>query len=62
MLPMLTYPLLVPVLMGSMHVSTVLLAGAPLGDPEMLWIKMMLGFDAAFTAASLVLVEYVLVG
>jgi heme exporter protein B len=62
MLPMLTYPMLVPVLMGSMHVSTVLLGGAPMGAPEILWIKMMLGFDAAFTAASLVLVEHVLVG
>jgi heme exporter protein B len=59
MLPMLTYPALVPVLMGSMQLTMMLIAGKPL-DAE--WMKLLVGFDVVFTAASLTLVEVVLVG
>lgn len=62
MLPMLTYPMLVPVLIASMHLTTILLGGAPIGPDEMPWVKILIGFNAAYTAACLVLVEFVLVG
>jgi heme exporter protein B len=61
MLPMLTYPALVPVLMGSMQLTVSLMAGKPFGPETMPWLKLLAGFDVVFTAASLVLVEIVLV-
>lgn len=62
MLPMLTYPLLVPALMSSMELTSGLLAGQPITADQFSWVKMLVGFDAAFTTASLVFVETVLVG
>jgi heme exporter protein B len=62
MLPMLTYPALVPVLMGSMQLTMALIAGKPFGEETVPWLKLLVGFDVVFTAASLTLVEVVLVG
>ncbi|HTS31963.1 MAG TPA: heme exporter protein CcmB [Bryobacteraceae bacterium] len=62
MLPMLTYPALVPVLMGSMRLTIALVAGQPFGDETIPWLKILTGFDVVFTAATLVLVETILVG
>jgi heme exporter protein B len=62
MLPMLTYPALVPVLMGSMQLTMTLMSGKPIGPDMIAWLKLLVGFDVVFTAASLVLVEIVLVG
>jgi heme exporter protein B len=62
MLPMLTYPILVPALMGAMQLTVVLVAGEPItGDTEA-WLRMLIGFDLIFTTVSLILVETVLVG
>lgn len=62
MLPMLTYPLLAPALMGAMRLTAALIAGEPItGDMET-WLKLLIGFDVIFTAVSLVLAETVLVG
>ena len=61
MLPMMTYPALVPVLMGSMQLTVALMAGNPIGPETINWLKMVAGFDLVFTTASLVLVETVLV-
>jgi len=62
MLPMLTYPILVPALMASMRLTTTLVTGAPIDADSMAWLKVLTGFDIIFTAVSLVLVETVLVG
>ncbi|HLK67888.1 MAG TPA: heme exporter protein CcmB [Bryobacteraceae bacterium] len=62
MLPMLTYPALVPVLMASMVLTMSLVAGKPIGEETIPWLKILVGFDIVFTAASLTLVEIVLVG
>ena len=62
MLPMLTYPVLMPALMSAMRITTVLVTGAPIGADELDWLKMLIGFDVIFTAVSLALVETVLVG
>jgi heme exporter protein B len=62
MLPMLTYPLLAPVLMAAMQLTTNLVSGTPIGPDTVAWLKLLIGFDVAFTAVSLVLVDFVLVG
>jgi heme exporter protein B len=62
MLPMLTYPILVPVLMGCMLLTKGLAMGQPIPPDMQDWLKMLVGFDVMFTAVSLILVETVLVG
>lgn len=62
MLPMLTYPILVPALMGAMRLTTDLAIGQPIQPGNIEWLKMLVGFDIVYTAVSLVLVETVLVG
>lgn len=62
MLPMLTYPALVPVLMASMQLTMWLIGGKPIWPERTEWLKLLVGFDVVFTAASLTLVETVLVG
>lgn len=61
MLPMLVYPMIVPGLMAAMQLTTALLAGDPLTG-EMVWLRLLIGFDIIFTALALALVETVLVG
>lgn len=62
MLPMLTYPILVPALMGAMQLTSGLVNGTPIGPDNAEWLKMLVGFDIVYSAVSLVLVETVLVG
>jgi heme exporter protein B len=62
MLPTLVYPMLIPALMGAIQLSTVLIAGEPLGTDNLVWFKLLAGFDVIFTMLSLALVEIVLVG
>jgi len=62
MLPMLTYPILVPALIGAMQLTAGLVTGKPISGDQVSWLKMLIGFDVMYTAASLVLVETVLVG
>ena len=62
MLPMLTYPILVPALMGAMQLTAGLVNGKPITGDNLSWLRMLVGFDLIFTAVSLVLVETVLVG
>ncbi len=62
MLPMLTYPILAPALMGAMQLTATLISGQPISPQTDMWLKMLIGFDLIFTSVSLVLVETVLVG
>jgi heme exporter protein B len=62
MLPMITYPMLVPALMAAMQVSVDLMNGQPIGGNSAVWLKLLIGFDVLYTTASLALVETVLVG
>lgn len=62
MLPMLTYPMLVPALMGAMRLTTDLVQGKPIDDDSAVWLKLLISFDVVYTAVSLLLVETVLVG
>ena len=62
MLPMLTYPMLVPALMAAMVLTEGLATGAPISGDSVTWLKLLIGFDVIYTAAALALVETVLVG
>jgi heme exporter protein B len=62
MLPMLTYPILVPALMGAMQLTVPLLAGEAIPPELVRWLKMLIGFDIIYTAVSLTVAETVLVG
>ena len=62
MLPMLTYPILSPALMGAMRLSAALVQGQSLSGDNFIWLKLLIGFDAVYTAAAVVLVDFVLVG
>jgi heme exporter protein B len=62
MLPMLTYPILVPALIGAMRLTAGLVLGKPISGDDTAWLRMLIGFDVMYTAASLVLVDTVLVG
>jgi heme exporter protein B len=60
MLPVLHYPLLIPLLVGAMQSTTVLLKadGGGISDE----LRLIIVFDAVFTSLSLYLIEFILVG
>jgi len=62
MLPTLIYPMLIPALMGAIQLSSVLIAGEPLGAENQIWFRLLVAFDVIFTILALALVETVLVG
>ncbi|MCL5745986.1 MAG: heme exporter protein CcmB, partial [Acidobacteria bacterium] len=62
MLPLLVFPMMIPALMAAMQLSTHLVSGQPLNAEVMVWLRLLTGFDAIFTALALVLIETVLVG
>jgi heme exporter protein B len=62
MLPMLTYPILLPALMAAMQLTMQLVAGQPISPENWRWLKMLIGFDIIYTAVSMFLVETILVG
>jgi heme exporter protein B len=62
MLPMMTYPILSPALMGAMRLTATLIQGQAFDKDSMVWLRLLVGFDAVYTAAALVLVDFVLVG
>jgi heme exporter protein B len=62
MLPVLVYPMMVPPMMAAMILTTDLLAGSPLGPGNMLWVRVLVGFDVIFTLLGVSLIDTVLVG
>lgn len=60
MLPVLHYPLLIPLLVGAMQVSTVLIKGDPTDVFQEL--RIVIVFDLIFTSLALYLIEFILVG
>lgn len=62
MLPMLIYPALIPLLMASMEVTTVLITEGALSNEHWFWIRVMTAFDIIFTSLALMFVDVVLVG
>jgi heme exporter protein B len=62
MLPTLVYPVMIPELMAAMELTRDLLNGTPLAGDNMIWVRLLIGFDIIFTALSVTLIDIVLVG
>lgn len=62
MLPMLVYPLMIPMLLGAMRLTALLVAGQYIAGDDTVWLRLLFGFDIIFTALALVLMETVLRG
>ena len=62
MLPILVYPLMIPALMGTIQLSSLIVAGEPVGPDNQIWFRLLIAFDVIFTALSLAFVETVLEG
>jgi heme exporter protein B len=58
MLPLLLFPLEVPVLIGAVRATAVILSGQPLDD-IWIWLKLLVLFDAVFLAAGILTYESV---
>jgi heme exporter protein B len=59
MLPLLLFPLTVPVILGSVRATDALLGGAGLGEVTH-WLKLLIGFDVVFLVACPLAFEFVL--
>jgi heme exporter protein B len=61
MLPVLLYPILIPLLIGAMSATTMLFGGNPDATTNVPALKLMTGFDIIYTALGLFFVEFILV-
>lgn len=61
MLPLLVFPITLPILMASVELTTTLFSGEPIAS-DLLWLRVLFGCDLIFTVLAGALVEYVLVG
>jgi heme exporter protein B len=59
LLPLLLFPMLIPVLLASAEASSSLLAGNPMQDAGA-WVKLLAAFDAIFLVASFFAFEHVI--
>jgi len=59
LLPLLLFPMLIPVLLGAVQASTSLLAGDPMHEAGA-WVRLLTAFDIIFLVASLFAFEYVI--
>ena len=62
MLPILTYPFLIPPLMAAILLTTDLLGGKPIGGDNAIWMRVLVAFDVIFSALAVVFIDIVLVG
>jgi len=61
MLPIIIYPLLIPLLIAAIELTKVLLSNQPMTPGDFLWAKILIVFDVVFTALALVLADTILV-
>jgi len=61
MLPVLIYPLLIPLLMAAIELTNILLGNGALTADNLLWARVLVVFDIVFTALALALAEVILV-
>ena len=62
MLPILVYPMMIPALMAAIRLTTVLMAGSAIAGDDMIWFRVLIGFDIIFTILGVAFVETVLIG
>ncbi len=61
MLPVLLYPILIPLLSAAMELTTALVNGEGLGGDNGAGLRLLVGFDLIFTSLAIYLVEFILV-
>jgi heme exporter protein B len=61
MLPVIIYPLLIPLLIGAIEFTNVLLGVQAIAASDWLWLKLLLVYDLVFTALSMLLADTILV-
>ncbi|MGQ0646299.1 MAG: heme exporter protein CcmB [Gemmatimonadaceae bacterium] len=59
LLPLLLFPMMIPVLLGAVEASSSLLNGNPMNDAGA-WIRLLVAFDVIFVAAALAVFEFVI--
>jgi len=59
LLPLLLYPMLVPLLLAASEGSAALLVGDPMGDARA-WLRLLIAFDVIFVLASLLVFEHII--
>ncbi len=59
LLPLLLFPMIVPVLLASVEATSAVLVGDPMGDAGA-WVRLLIAFDAIFVVASLFAFEHVI--
>lgn len=62
MLPVMMYPFLIVPLLDAILLTSDLLNGTPLDGENILWLKVLVGFDLGFTSLFVLLIDTVLVG
>lgn len=62
MLPALVYPALVPALMAAIQLTNVLIGSDTLDKENLIWFRLLAGFDLIFTLLGLAMAETVFVG
>jgi len=61
MLPMMLYPMIIPALAAAMYLTNNIAAGkVPVGD-DLIWVRLLVGFNVIFTTLSLGLIDTILV-
>jgi heme exporter protein B len=61
MLPVLLYPILIPLLIGAMGSTTSLLSGERITGDSFSSMRLLIGFDVIYTALALYLIEFILI-
>jgi heme exporter protein B len=59
MLPILLYPLIIPIIIGSVRMTGQVLAGEPVSN-MMNWVSLTLCFDIIYIAISIMVIDFVL--
>jgi heme exporter protein B len=59
MLPILMYPIIIPIIIGSVRMTGQVLAGEPLSN-MMNWVSLTLCFDIIYIAISIMVIDFVL--
>jgi len=61
MLPVLLYPMIIPVLIAAIELTTTLVAGEPLQAEQWVWVRLLVAFDIIFTSLAVAFAETVLI-
>ena len=61
MLPVIIYPLLIPLLIGAIEFTNVLMGTQPIASSDWLWMKLLCIYDLVFTALAVALANTILV-